>query len=244
MEELLQKITAKDKAIENLNQQIDQLEEDMRAAESKGKGGAGEEMEKEKVEMEKMEKEKERVEKEKERVEKEKAALVQENEALKKDKEKLQAEITLLQENVRIQGETLSNTIKLRASSFSTLNKPVAPPAIPAHSPSRLPPPIPARSASPSRLPPPITHTVPPRPPTGAPSYAQQRSQSPVSQMSRSVASVTGLRVQRPGSPLSQPSALYQQPVSPVQRPVSPVQRPATPVNSLPATALPQISPS
>ena len=213
MEELLQKITAKDKAIENLNQQIDQLEEDMRAAESKGKGGAGEEMEKEK-------------------------------EALKKDKEKLQAEITLLQENVRIQGETLSNTIKLRASSFSTLNKPVAPPAIPAHSPSRLPPPIPARSASPSRLPPPITHTVPPRPPTGAPSYAQQRSQSPVSQMSRSVASVTGLRVQRPGSPLSQPSALYQQPVSPVQRPVSPVQRPATPVNSLPATALPQISPS
>ena len=183
---------------------------------------------------------------------------MQENEALKKDKEKLQAEITLLQENVRIQGETLSNTIKLRASSFSTLNKPVAPPAMPAHSPSRLPPPIPARSASPSRLPPPITHTVPPRPPTvasishtvpprpptGAPSYAQQRSQSPVSQMSRSVASVTGLRVQRPGSPLSQPSALYQQPVSPVQRPVSPVQRPATPVNSLPATALPQISPS
>ena len=190
--------------------------------------------------------------------EKEKAALVQENEALKKDKEKLQAEITLLQENVRIQGETLSNTITLRASSFSTLNKPVAPPAIPAHSPSRLPPPIPARSASPSRLPPPITHTVPPRPPTvasishtvpprpptGAPSYAQQRSQSPVSQMSRSVASVTGLRVQRPGSPLSQPAALYQQPASPVQRPVSPVQRPATPVNSLPATALPQISPS
>ena len=190
-----------------------------------------------------------KLEEEKERFESEKAVVLRENETLKKDKEKQQAEITMLQDKLRIQGETISNTIQSRVSSYASLKKPIGPP------------PLPTRSPSPPRVPQPITHTVPTRPPSATSTYsslhvqpsALPRSQSPGAFASRPVASVAGTRVQplgQPlGTPLGTPSQMYQRPASPMQRPaspmqrpVSPMQRPAVPLN--PAPTLPQTGPS
>ena len=258
IEMLLEKNTAKDKAMENLNQQIDQLEEDLRAMEEEKKKAKEERNlseEEKKLEEEKkaLEAKMKKLEEEKERFESEKAVVLRENETLKKDKEKQQAEITMLQDKLRIQGETISNTIQSRVSSYASLKKPIGPP------------PLPTRSPSPPRVPQPITHTVPTRPPSATSTYSSlhvqpsvlPRSQSPGAFASRPVASVAGTRVQplgqslgQPlGQPLGTPSQMYQRPASPIQRPaspmqrpVSPMQRPAVPLN--PAPTLPQTGPS